>query len=135
MKLRNKGIKTYLLSVAIVTFIAYIVPSIVLYLGGYGGVILSACISLLNVNIAVLAWILVKSNGKNALLKWHLGLNGCVVLLLLVIISLTITNGGFLSFSIIAFVWLGIFNILPIIFSYIVYSFILRKTCIKSTNM
>ena len=125
MKLRNKGIKTYLLSVAIVTFIAYIVPSIVLYLGGYGGVILSACISLLNVNIAVLAWILVKSNG----------LNGCVVLLLLVIISLTITNGGFLSFSIIAFVWLGIFNILPIIFSYIVYSFILRKTCIKSTNM
>ena len=130
MKLRNKGIKTYLLSVAIVTFIAYIVPSIVLYLGGYGGVILSACISLLNVNIAVLAWILVKSNGKNALLKWHLGLNGCVVF-----ISLTITNGGFLSFSIIAFVWLGIFNILPIIFSYIVYSFILRKTCIKSTNM
>ena len=58
MKLRNKGIKTYLLSVAIVTFIAYIVPSIVLYLEGYGGVILSACISLLNVNIAVLAWIL-----------------------------------------------------------------------------
>ena len=81
------------------------------------------CISLLNVNIAVLAWILVKSNGKNALLKWHLGLNGCVVLLLLVIISLTITNGGFLSFSIIAFVWLGIFNILPIIFSYIAVSY------------
>lgn len=124
MKLKTKGIKAYLFSVFIVTFIAFVIPSVALYFGSYGGVILSACLSMLNAGTACCSWILAKPNRKNNLLKWHLGLNACITMLLLGIVSVVLTNGSSISLCVTIFIWLGIFNMLPITLSYAIYTFI-----------
>lgn len=54
--------------------------------------------------------------------------NSLVTLLLIGIISLVVTNGAALSLSLMVFVWLGIFNLLPICIHYAIYSFISKRT-------
>ena len=132
MKLKNKGTRAYLFSVFIVTFIAFVIPSVALYFGSYGGIILSACLSMLNAGTACCSWILAKPNRKNNLLKWHLGLNSCITLLLLGIFSVVITNCSSISLCVTIFIWLGIFNMLPITLSYAIYTFIQRNDAIKN---
>ncbi len=78
IKLRNKDTKKYLLSVAVCTFVAYVIPIISLSGGIYDGIIRTICICLLNVSTALLAWKFVKSDSKLSLLMWHLGLNRLV---------------------------------------------------------
>lgn len=55
MKLRNKDTKKYLLSVAVCTFVAYVVPAIFLYGEIYYGIMWAICICLLNVITALIA--------------------------------------------------------------------------------
>lgn len=86
MKLRDKDTKKYLLTVFVATFVAYIIPAVVLYLGHFMGIMLTICI------------------------------------------SLVVTNGAALSLSLMVFVWLGIFNLLPICIHYAIYSFISKRT-------
>lgn len=45
MKLRDKDTKKYLLTVFVATFVAYIIPTVVLYLGHFMGIMLTICIS------------------------------------------------------------------------------------------
>ena len=44
MKLRDKDTKKYLLTVFVATFVAYIIPAVVLYLGHFMGIMLTNCI-------------------------------------------------------------------------------------------
>ena len=44
MKLRDKDAKKYLLTVFVATFVAYIIPAVVLYLGHFMGIMLTNCI-------------------------------------------------------------------------------------------
>ena len=69
-----------------------------------------------------------KSVRKEFLLKRQIILNSLVTLFLIGIISLVVTNGATLSLSLIVFVWLGIFNLLPICIQYAIYSFISKRT-------
>ena len=55
MKLRDKDTKKYLLTVFVATFVAYIIPAVVLYLGYFMGVMLTICISLFEYGFACLA--------------------------------------------------------------------------------
>ena len=128
MKLRDKDTKKYLLTVFVATFVAYIIPSVVLYLGHFMGIMLTICISLFNLSMALLAWLWAKSVRKEFLLKRQIILNSLVTLLLIGIISLVVTNGAALSLSLMVFVWLGIFNLLPICIHYAIYSFISKRT-------
>ena len=41
MKLRDKDTKKYLLTVFVATFVAYIIPAVVLYLGHFMGIMLT----------------------------------------------------------------------------------------------
>ena len=68
MKLRDKDTKKYLLTVFVATFVAYIIPAVVLYLGYFMGVMLTICISLFNLSMALLAWLWAKSVRKEFLL-------------------------------------------------------------------
>ena len=61
MKLRDKDTKKYLLTVFVATFVAYIIPAVVLYLGLFMGFMLTICISLFNLSTALLAWLWAKS--------------------------------------------------------------------------
>lgn len=128
MKLRDKDTKKYLLTVFVATFVAYIIPAVVLYLGHFMGIMLTICISLFNLSMALLAWLWAKSVRKEFLLKRQIILNSLVTLLLIGIISLVVTNGAALSLSLIVFVWLGILNLLPICIQYAIYSFISQRT-------
>ena len=128
MKLRDKDTKKYLLTVFVATFVAYIIPAVVLYLGYFMGFMLTICISLFNLSMALLAWLWAKSVRKEFLLKRQIILNSLVTLLLIGIISLVVTNGAALSLSLMVFVWLGIFNLLPICIHYAIYSFISKRT-------
>ena len=128
MKLRDKDTKKYLLTVFVTTFVAYIIPAVVLYLGHFMGIMLTICISLFNLSMALLAWLWAKSARKEFLLKRQIILNSLVPLLLIGIISLVVTNGAALSLSLIVFVWLGILNLLPICIQYAIYSFISKRT-------
>ena len=69
MKLRDKDTKKYLLTVFVATFVAYIIPAVVLYLGHFMGIMLTICISLFNLSMALLAWLWAKSVRKEFLLK------------------------------------------------------------------
>lgn len=111
MKLRDKDTKKYLLTVFVATFVAYIIPAVVLYLGYFMGIMLTICISLFNLSMALLAWLWAKSVRKEFLLKRQIILNSLVTLLLIGIISLVVTNGAALSLSLMVFVWLGILTI------------------------
>ena len=64
MKLRDKDTKKYLLTVFVATFVAYIIPAVVLYLGYFMGIMLTICISLFNLSMALLAWLWAKSVRK-----------------------------------------------------------------------
>ena len=134
MKLRVKDTKKYLLTVFVATFVAYIIPAVVLYLGYFMGVMLTICISLFNLSMALLAWLWAKSVRKEFLLKRQIILNSLVTLLLIGIISLVVTNGAALSLNLIVFVWLGIFNLLPICIQYAIYSFISKRTSSNSVS-
>ena len=89
MKLRDKDTKKYLLTVFVATFVAYIIPAVVLYLGHFMGIMLTICISLFNLSMALLAWLWAKSVRKEFLLKRQIILNSLVTLLLIGIIWLT----------------------------------------------
>lgn len=69
MKLRDKDTKKYLLIVFVATFVAYIIPAVGLYLGHFMGIMLTICISLFNLSMALLAWLWAKSVRKEFLLK------------------------------------------------------------------
>lgn len=75
MKLRDKDTKKYLLTVFVATFVAYIIPAVVLYLGHFMGIMLTICISLFNLSMALLAWLWAKSVRKEFLLKKQIILN------------------------------------------------------------
>ena len=128
MKLRDKDTKKYLLTVFVATFVAYIIPAVVLYLGYFMGIMLTICISLFNLSMALLAWLWAKSVRKEFLLKRQIILNSLVTLLLIGIISLVVTNGAALSMSLMEIVWVGIINLLPICIQYDIYSFISKRT-------
>lgn len=121
MKLRDKDTKKYLLTVFVATFVAYIIPAVVLYLGHFMGIMLTICISLFNLSMALLAWLWAKSVRKEFLLKRQIILNSLATLLFIGIISLVVTNGAALSLSLMVFVWLGIFNLLPICIHYAIF--------------
>ena len=78
MKLRDKDTKKYLLTVFVATFVAYIIPAVVLYLGYFMGFMLTICISLFNLSMALLAWLWAKSVRKELLLKRQIILNSLV---------------------------------------------------------
>lgn len=132
MKLRDKDTKKYLLTVFVATFVAYIIPAVVLYLGYFMGFMLTICISLFYLSMALLGF------GQNLLernlLIRQIILNSLVTLLLIGIISLVVTNGAALSLSLMVFVWLGIFNLLPICIHYAIYSFISKKNSSNSVS-
>lgn len=65
MKLRDKDTKKYLLTVFVATFVAYIIPAVVLYLGHFMGIMLTICISLFNLSMALLAWLWAKLLERN----------------------------------------------------------------------
>ena len=65
MKLRDKDTKKYLLTVFVATFVAYIIPAVVLYLGYFMGIMLTICISLFNLSMALLAWFWAKLLERN----------------------------------------------------------------------
>ena len=56
MKLRDKDTKKYLLTVFVATFVAYIIPAVILYLGHFMGIMLTICISLFNLSMALLGF-------------------------------------------------------------------------------
>ena len=99
MKLRDKDTKKYLLAVFVATFVAYIIPAVVLYLGHFMGIMLTICISLFNLSMALFAWLWAKSVRKEFLLKRQIILNSLVTLLLIGIISLVVPNRGSLVFE------------------------------------
>ena len=85
MKLRNKDMKKYLLSVAVSTFVAHVVPAVFFHGEVNAGIAQTICVCLLNVTTALLAWKFAKSDNKMSLLIWHLGLTSLASLLLLFI--------------------------------------------------
>ena len=56
MKLRDKDTKKYLLTVFVATFVSYIIPAVVLYLGHFMGIMLTICISLFNLSMTLLGF-------------------------------------------------------------------------------
>lgn len=126
-----------MLSVAVSTFAAYIIPSTVLYFGGsFGGITLSICICLLNASTALLAWKFAKSDRRKTLLKWNLGLNTLITFLLMGITYLVVTNERLLvSLGTMMLIWLGLFNILPIGFSCVIYKAHLRQNMGLTTRI
>lgn len=135
MKLRNKDTKKYLLSVAVCTFVAYVVLAIFLYGEIYYGIMWAICICLLNVITALIAWKLAKSDCKQALLILQLELNSLVLLFLMGVTFLSITDGtiAFL-FALFFFILWGIFNLFTVGLSLAVYAFFQRKFANKITK-
>lgn len=132
MKLRDKDTKIYLLSVAVCTFVAYVVPAVFFYEEIGYGIMRAICVCLLNVITASLAWKLAKSDSKLSLLILQLELNSLGLLFLMGVTFLSITDGtiAFL-FALFFFILWGIFNLFAIGLSLAVYSFIQRKMCNK----
>ena len=137
MKLRDKDTKKYLLSVAVSTFVSYVVTFISFYGRVYYDIIETTCvcICLLNVVTALLAWKFAKSDNKMSLLIWHLGLTSLASLLLLFI---SLSDGAEVMFVYyfitILFILFVIFNLITIGFSFAVYSFIQDKFANKITK-
>ena len=128
MKLRNKDTKKYLLSVAVSTFVAYVVPSIFFCGEVNAGIAWTICVCLLNVTTGLLAWKFAKSDSKMSLLIWHLGLTLLASLLLLGISLSDGTEVMFVYYFVtILYILFVIFNLITIAFSLAVYSFIQRK--------
>lgn len=134
MKLRNKDMKKYLLSVAVSTFVAHVVPAVFFHGEVNAGIAQTICVCLLNVTTALLAWKFAKSDNKMSLLIWHLGLTSLASLLLLFI---SLSDGAevmFVYFITILFILFVIFNLITIGFSFAVYSFIQDKFANKITK-
>lgn len=130
MKLRDKDTKKYLLSVAVSTFVSYVVTFISFYGRVYYDIIETTCvcICLLNVVTALLAWKFAKSNSKMSLLVLHWELDTLAMLPLMGFSIWTITDGTIACFfAIIQFILLGIFNLFTVGLSLAVYSFIQHK--------
>lgn len=117
MKLRNKDMKKYLLSVAVSTFVAHVVPAVFFYGEVNAGIAQTICVCLLNVTTALLAWKFAKSDNKMSLLIWHLGLTSLASLLLLFI---SLSDGAEVMFVYyfitILFILFVIFNLITIAF-------------------
>ena len=130
MKLRDKDTKKYLLSVAVSTFVSYVVTFISFYGRVYYDIIETTCvcICLLNVVTALLAWKFAKSNSKMSLLVLHWELDTLAMLPLMGFSIWAITDGTIACFfAIIQFILLGIFNLFTVGLSLAVYSFIQHK--------
>lgn len=135
MKLRNKDTNIYLLSVAVCTFVAYVLPAVFLYGGAYYGIGRTICICLLNVSTALLAWKFAKTDSKRSLLMWHGGLNSLGLLLLMGIVLFSIPPliTPFIL-TLLLFTLLEIFNLFTIGLSLAVYSFVKDKFTNKITK-
>ena len=130
MTLSDKDTKKYLLSVAVSTFVSYVVTFISFYGRVYYDIIETTCvcICLLNVVTALLAWKFAKSNSKMSLLVLHWELDTLAMLPLMDFSIWTITDGTIACFfAIIQFILLGIFNLFTVGLSLAVYSFIQHK--------
>ena len=109
MKLRDKDTKKYLLSVAVSTFVSYVVTFISFYGRVYYDIIETTCvcICLLNVVTALLAWKFAKSNSKMSLLVLHWELDTLAMLPLMGFSIWAITDGTIACFfAIIQFILL-----------------------------
>jgi len=138
MKLRDKDTKKYLLSVAVSTFVSYVVTFISFYGRVYYDIIETTCvcICLLNVVTALLAWKFAKSNSKMSLLVLHWELDTLAMLPLMGFSIWAITDGTIACFfAIIQFILLGIFNLFTVGLSLAVYSFIQHKCKIRSKDI
>lgn len=138
MKLRDKDTKKYLLSVAVSTFVSYVVTFISFYGRVYYDIIETTCvcICLLNVVTALLAWKFAKSNSKMSLLVLHWELDTLAMLPLMGFSIWAITDGTIACFfAIIQFILLGIFNLFIVGLSLAVYSFIQHKCKIRSKDI
>ena len=138
MKLKNKDTKKYLLSVAVSTFVSYVVTFISFYGRVYYDIIETTCvcICLLNVVTALLAWKFAKSNSKMSLLVLHWELDTLAMLPLMGFSIWAITDGTIACFfAIIQFILLGIFNLFTVGLSLAVYSFIQHKCKIRSKDI
>ena len=138
MKLRDKDTKKYLLSVAVSTFVSYVVTFISFYGRVYYDIIETTCvcICLLNVVTALLAWKFAKSNSKMSLLVLHWELDTLAMLPLMGFSIWAITDGTIACFfAIIQFILLGIFNLFIVGLSLAVYSFIQHKCKIRSNDI
>ena len=138
MKLRDKDTKKYLLSVAVSTFVSYVVTFISFYGRVYYDIIETTCvcICLLNVVTALLAWKFAKSNSKMSLLVLHWELDTLAMLPLMGFSIWVITDGTIACFfAIIQFILLGIFNLFTVGLSLAVYSFIQHKCKIRSKDI
>ena len=100
MKLRDKDTKKYLLSVAVSTFVSYVVTFISFYGRVYYDIIETTCvcICLLNVVTALLAWKFAKSNSKMSLLVLHWELDTLAMLPLMGFSIWAITDGTIACF-------------------------------------
>lgn len=117
MKLRDKDTKKYLLSVAVSTFVSYVVTFISFYGRVYYDIIETTCvcICLLNVVTALLAWKFAKSNSKMSLLVLHWELDTLAMLPLMGFSIWAITDGTIACFfAIIQFILLGILNLFTV---------------------
>lgn len=138
MKLKNKDTKKYLLSVAVSTFVSYVVTFISFYGRVYYDIIETTCVCvcLLNVVTALLAWKFAKSNSKMSLLVLHWELDTLAMLPLMGFSIWAITDGTIACFfAIIQFILLGIFNLFTVGLSLAVYSFIQHKCKIRSKDI
>ena len=136
MKLRNKDMKKYLLSVAVSTFVAHVVPAVFFHGEVNAGIAQTICVCLLNVTTALLAWKFAKSNSKMSLLVLHWELDTLAMLPLMGFSIWAITDGTIACFfAIIQFILLGIFNLFTVGLSLAVYSFIQHKCKIRSKDI
>ena len=136
MKLRNKDMKKYLLSVAVSTFVAHVVPAVFFHGEVNAGIAQTICVCLLNVTTALLAWKFAKSNSKMSLLVLHWELDTLAMLPLMGFSLWAITDGTIACFfAIIQFILLGIFNLFTVGLSLAVYSFIQHKCKIRSKDI
>lgn len=132
---KKQGHEENLLSVAVSTFVAHVVPAVFFYGEVNAGIAQTICVCLLNVTTALLAWKFAKSDNKMSLLIWHLGLTSLASLLLLFI---SLSDGAEVMFVYyfitILFILFVIFNLITIGFSFAVYSFIQDKFANKITK-
>ena len=136
MKLRNKDMKKYLLSVAVSTFVAHVVPAVFFHGEVNAGIAQTICVCLLYVTTALLAWKFAKSNSKMSLLVLHWELDTLAMLPLMGFSIWAITDGTIACFfAIIQFILLGIFNLFTVGLSLAVYSFIQHKSKIRSKDI
>ena len=136
MKLRNKDMKKYLLSVAVSTFVAHVVPAVFFHGEVNAGIAQTICVCLLNVTTALLAWKFAKSNSKMSLLVLHWELDTLAMLPLMGFSIWAITDGTIACFfAIIQFILLGILNLFTVGLSLAVYSFIQHKCKIRSKDI